>query len=256
MKKLFPVYPLFLVFFLAFSAFSCKKEGTPVPQPPIAAEVNVPDAKLRNAIKAALNLSAADKITVENILALDTLNIDGGADSIGNISGIADLTGLEAATELTYLHMGNTAVTDLTPLAGLRKVKYLRFNNTGVTSIEAIRQWTSLLYFNANTVTGLTDISPLAGNTGLQEAILRNVPFGNPGMTTIAGLTSLYRLNMRATGVTDITALVSIMNAGGLLNSTPGAAAAGGATLDLRGNTVDCTLLDPYRSQIANLDGC
>lgn len=243
--------------FVGFGLSSCKKEETPTPQPPApAAEVNVPDEKLRNAIKAALNLGAADVITVENIKQLDTLDIDGGADLSGNISGIADLTGLEAATELEYLHMGNTAVTDLTPIAGLRKVKYLRFNNTGITSIAAISQWTSLIYFNANTVTGLTDISPLAGNTGLQEAILRDVPFGNAGMTTIASLTSLYRLNMRSTGVTDISALVTLMSNGTLLDSTPGAAAAGGATLDLRGNTVDCTLLDPYRSQIANLDGC
>src|SRR5690606_17349888 len=119
---------------------------------------------------------ATEEVNTENILALDTLDIAGESDLSGNLSGIADLTGLEKATNLVYVRFGGTQVTDLTPIKDLEKVTYLRFNNTEITDISPISGYTTLTYFNANTVTGLTDISPLAGNTGLKEAILRDVP--------------------------------------------------------------------------------
>ena len=75
-------------------------------------------------------------------------------------------------------------------------------------------------------------------------------------MATIAKFVNLYRLNMRGTGVTDIQELVNLMSKGALLDSTPGANEAGGATLDLRGLTIDCSLIDSYKDQISNLDGC
>lgn len=256
MRNSIKLLTLSCAIFVAFGTSSCEKEQVNPIEPTPPAEVIIPDEKLRNAIKAALNLDASATINVENILLLDTLDINGRNDLTGEISGIAALTGLAAATELVYLNFGATAVTDLAPIAGLRKVKYLRLNTTAVTDLSPISQYTTLIYFNANSTTGITDISPLAGNAGLQEAILRGVPFGNAGMSTIAGLTALYRLNMRSTAVTDISVLGTLMSNGTLLDTTPGANEAGGATLDLRGLTVDCTILDPYRSQISNLDGC
>ena len=136
----------------------------------------------------------------------------------------------------------------------MRKIQYLRFNNTAITDISDLSGYTSLIYFNANTVTGLTDISPLGGNVGLKEAILRDVPFGNVGMATIAKFTTIYRLNMRGTGVTDISVLATLMAGGALQNSTPGAN--GMAVLDLRDLTVDCSVIEEYIENIADLEGC
>ncbi|MFN3529282.1 MAG: hypothetical protein ACK417_05115 [Bacteroidia bacterium] len=234
---------------------SCKKEETPdLVNPP--AEVTIVDPLLREQIRLKLGLAESEVINEENILRLDTLDLVGENDLTGAINGISSLEGLGAATELSYLRFGGTQVSDLTPIAGLRKVKYLRLNNTPVTSLAPLAQWTSLTYFNINSVTGITDISPIAGNTSLQEIIMRDVPFGNAGMPTFSNFNVLYRLNIRGTGITDIAVLITLMQNGALLDSTPGAAAAGGATLDLRGNTVDCALLDPYRSQINSLNGC
>ncbi len=230
-----------------------KDEETPTPTPQPPQEVNVPDSLLRNAIKAKLGLTASQAINVQNIKQLDTLDIDGGSTlAYGEIS---NLTGLEAATELLYLHFGATKVTNLTPIANLKKVQYLRMNGTQVTDLSPISEYNSLTYFNANGATSLVNISPLSKNTGLKEMILRDVPMGNTGMTTIANFTSLYRLNMRNTGVTDIQVLADLMAAGALQNSTPGAAAEGGATLDLRQLTVNCTLITQYLPNINSLDG-
>ncbi len=221
-------------------------------------EVHFNDARLELVVKNLLGLEANDPITEENILELVELNIDGSKDVTpnGDIREISDLTGLEYALNLTYLHFGETKVTDLQPIGGLQKMDYLRMNDTGVTDLTPISAYTTLTYFNANTTTGITDISPLAGNTGLKEIILRSVPFGDAGMATIANFTNLYRINMRSTGVTDITVLGQLMSQGALLDTTPGAAAEGGATLDLRGLDVeDWSPIEPYLDQISNLEG-
>lgn len=222
------------------------------------ATVNFVDERLALQVKLTLGLDENESVTVENILELEELNIDGDGDLSpnGDIREIANLGGLEHAKNLTYLHLGNTQVTDLSPISGLEKMDYLRLNNTAVTDLSPISNYTTLTYFNANTTEGITDISPLAGNTGIKEIILRNVPFGNEGMATLANFTVMYRLNMRATEVTDITVLGQLMAAGALLDSTPGAAENGGGTLDVRGLSVDdWSPIEPYVDQISNLDG-
>lgn len=211
--------------------------------------VNFPDSNLKDFIKAQLGVDSSEELTTLWLTGLDTLNVSG-------ILPIADLSGIENAPNIRYLRFGETSVTDLTPIQGLEKVEYLRFNNTEVTDISPISDYTTLTYFNANTVAGLSDISPLAGNQSLQEAILRNVPFGNEGMATLRNLISLYRINMRNTGVTDISVLGEMMADGALLNSTPGAEEAGGATLDVRELEVeDWSPIEPYIDQINSLDG-
>jgi Leucine-rich repeat (LRR) protein len=219
--------------------------------------VEFPDALLEAQIRLALDIADDEDITPELMLTLEELNIDASEDFSGDISDISNLSGLEYAENLTYFRFGYTSVTDLSPISDLENIEYLRFNNTDITDISPISGYTSLTYFNANTVTGLEEISPLAGNTGLQTAILREVPFGNEGMTTIRQLTSLHRINMRNTGVTDITVLGELMAEGALLDSTPGAIEEnGGADLDLRGLTIaDWSPVAPYVDQINEFDG-
>lgn len=221
------------------SVSSCSKDD---PEPAVVdpipddedevAAVEIPDAALKEAIKQTLELTAED-VTEADLLKLEELDVEGN-------EAIADLTGLEKAANLTYLHLGETSVVDLTPIAGLTKITYLRLNDTEVADLSPVAEYTTLTYFNANTATQITDISPLAGNKDLQEIILREVPMGNAGMEVIANFTKLYRLNMRETGVTDITVLGDLMNAGALLKTTAGAEEAGeDAEIDLRGNDIE-----------------
>ncbi|UJP66575.1 leucine-rich repeat domain-containing protein [Mongoliitalea daihaiensis] len=231
---------------------SCSED----PQPALPEIVNVPDVNLANQIKSILELSPSADITAEDMLNLVELNIDGSADFTGTVSEISDLRGLEFAENLTYLHFGSTKVADLTPIKDLKKIEYLRMNNTAVTDLSPISEYTTLTYFNANTARGITDISPLSKNTGLKEMILREVPMGNAGLNTIKNFTTLYRINMRNTGVTDVTVLGEMMAAGALLDTTPGAAENGGATLDLKQLSVaDWSPIRPFLSQISNIEG-
>ena len=234
-------------------AFACTDDPEPQLEPQV---IQFEDPLLLQQVKLALDLNQNQEVNEENILLLEELNIDGGSDFDGTISEISSLVGLENATNLNYLHFGNTKITDLTPIRDLEKIEYLRMNNTGVTDLSPIANYTALTYFNANTTRGITDISPLSGNAALQEMILREVPMGNNGLETIRNFPVLYRLNMRNTGVTDVSVLAEIMEAGALQNNTPGASENGGATLDLRGLEVaDWSPIEPYLSNVGNLDG-
>lgn len=219
--------------------------------------VNFADQRLLTQVRLALDIESDVEITPDLMLELDTLNINAGNDTSGELTGISDLTGLEFALNLVYLRLSATSITDLSPISGLEKIDYLRFNNTPITNLSPLSNITSLTYFNANSVTGITDISPLSGNTGLRTAILRNVPFGNEGMETIRNFTTIHRINMRDTGVTDISVLGELMADGALLNSTPFAQEEnGGAVLDLRGLDVDdWSPIAPYIDQINDLSG-
>jgi len=155
--------------------------------------VNFADQRLLTQVRLALDIESDVEITPDLMLELDTLNINAGNDTSGELTGISDLTGLEFALNLVYLRLSATSITDLSPISGLEKIDYLRFNNTPITNLSPLSNITSLTYFNANSVTGITDISPLSGNTGLRTAILRNVPFGNEGMETIRNFTTIHR---------------------------------------------------------------
>ena len=259
LQKYHPLLFMLLSAVLLVSACSDDNSTSPIVEPdpdPEPVLVDIPDSRLLAQIRIALEVDDSTPITKELMLELVTLDIDGSDDFSGNITEISNLTGLEYAENLEYLRLSYTAITDLSPISELEKIEYLRFNNTPITDISPIANFRNLTYFNANTVTGLTDISPLAGNTGLKEAIFRDVPFGNEGLETIRNFSEIYRINMRSTGVTDLTIVGEMMAGGALLDSTPGAEENGGASLDLRGLSIDdWTPIEPYVDQISNLSG-
>lgn len=235
--------------------FSCSDDD-PDPVLPDPQLITIPDANLLTQVKLALNLDADQEITREDMLKLEELSLDASDDLVGTVAEIVDLSGLEYADNLTYLHFGGTKVVDLAPIKDLKKIEYLRMNNTPVTDLSPVSEYTTLTYFNANSTSGITDISPLSKNTGMKEIILRSVPMGNAGLETIKNFSTLYRVNMRNTGVTDVTILGEMMAAGALLDGTAGASEAGGADLDLRELTVeDWSPIRPYLEQISSIEG-
>ncbi|SFB77831.1 hypothetical protein SAMN05421747_10148 [Parapedobacter composti] len=223
MKKLLsiPTYLLFSLLFTGVIFQSCSKND-PEPEPePEPETIQIPNEQLRSLVLAGLGLPATTvDIPLDKMEDLVSIN----ANDLETVDRplLDDLTGLEHATNLIYLRIGETGVTDLSPVSGLENIRYFRINDTEISDLTPISNYTKLVYFNANSATQITDISPLAGNVDLLEAILRNVPFGNEGMETIGKFTKLYRLNMRNTGVSDITVLGELMaNGEALLSSNP-----------------------------------
>ena len=163
--------------------------------PPVsAANVNIPDAKLRAAINKALgeNRAATAAVTEAEMKTLTSL---GSADSWrgsiyvpGAISVGSDLTGLEKATNLTSLYLSGS-FTDISAVSGL----------TNLTTLELGGSFTDI-----SAVSGLTNL------TRLELGVSRNGSF--TGISAVSGLTNLTTLSLRGRGITDISAVSGLTN--------------------------------------------
>ena len=103
--------------------------------------VNIPDPNLRAAIAAALGKASGAPITTADMANLTELT--------ARNANISNLTGLETATNLTWLDLVNeyneefllvnrNLVSDLSPLAGLTNLTWLFLNNNAITDISAV----------------------------------------------------------------------------------------------------------------------
>jgi len=81
----------------------------------------------------------------------------------GRALGIDDLTGIEYATNLTWLNLNDNDITDLTPLTSLDNLEFLYLNNNDITNITPLA---GLHYLNEVTLSGneVWDLSPLVEN--------------------------------------------------------------------------------------------
>ncbi len=94
------------------------EEGPDTPEDvPDDALVTIPDAKLRAAITKALGKAPGAPITVAEMRTLRNLEVEN--------AGISDLTGLEFATNLTWLDLDNNSISDISGLRGLTNLTTL-----------------------------------------------------------------------------------------------------------------------------------
>ena len=177
-----------------------------------AQTVSIPDSNLRAAIENALDKAPGSVITTTEMATLTELRAP-NAD-------ITDLTGLEAATNLLRLDLGeryvavegrfinSNAISDLSPLSGLTALTLLDLEGNNISDISALSGLTNLivLYLGDNSISdisalsGLTnlvvlwlwdnlisDISPLVENTGLgqgEEVIVSENPLSDLSINT------------------------------------------------------------------------
>ena len=177
-----------------------------------AQTVSIPDSNLRAAIENALGKAPGSVITTTEMTTLTELRAP-NAD-------ITDLTGLEAATSLLRLDLGeryvavegrfinSNAISDLSPLSGLTALTLLDLEGNNISDISALSGLTNLivLYLGDNSISdisalsGLTnlvvlwlwdnlisDISPLVENTGLgqgEEVIVSENPLSDLSINT------------------------------------------------------------------------
>ena len=84
-----------------------------IPGNTFAQVVDIPDTNLRSAITETLGKTIESLITVLEMESLKGLS--------ANDRGISDLTGLEAASHLTWLTLRDNNISDLSPLANPQK---------------------------------------------------------------------------------------------------------------------------------------
>ena len=161
--------------------------------------VDIPDPNLRARVAAALGKASGAPITKAEMATL--IELDAGEASITN------LTGLEFATNLTYLYLFSNAISDISALARLANLNRLDLGDNKISDISALSGLTDLtrLMLGQNAI---TDISTLSGLTqltglGLWENTISDI-------SVLARLTKMRRLWLRANAVTDISVLAGL----------------------------------------------
>ena len=184
------------------------------------AEVNIPDPNLRTAIEKALGKAPGDTIIaleMENLTRLEAPE-----------AGIMNLTGLEAATNLTGLFLHHNSITDISAVSGLTRLTKLFLSGNSISDISAVSGLTrlTLLHIWGNSISdisavsgltrltllflhhnSITDISAVSGLTNLTELYLENNSITD--ISAVSGLTRLTKLFLYDNSITDISPLVA-----------------------------------------------
>ena len=184
----------------------------------IAEPVDIPDTNLRAKIAEALGKAPNATITTADMANLTEL--------IAQNADITDLTGLEHATNLTWLILGteyvqeegrsinSNSVSDLSPLAGLTNLTWLGLDDNNISNISAVAGLTNLTELNLDG-NNLSNISPLAGLTNLTWLGLDDNNISN--ISAVAGLTNLTRLGLDDNNISNISVVVGLTNLTSLL---------------------------------------
>ena len=195
---------------------------TPPEQKPDAV-VRIPDSNLRAAIAEALGKSPNAPIAVGEMEGLKRLEAWDW--------GIRDLTGLQFATNLNVLSLGDNQISDLSPIAGLIDLEKLVFPLCNVSDLSPIAGLINLKNIDAwlnpisnlSPLVGLTklevigigeteisDFKPLAVLTGLKDLDIQNNNISD--ISFLAGLTKLTRLTLAFNDISDISPLAGMTN--------------------------------------------
>ncbi len=169
--------------------------------------VDIPDPNLHAAIAAALGKASDHAITVGDMADLTELE--------PRSAGINNLTGLEAATNLTRLNLWGNSISDVSPLTNLINLTSLHLGyNPPLSDISPLADLTNLtwLYLPYNPI---SDVSPLANLTNLTGL---DLSWNNAlsDISSLANLTNLTFLELRHTSVSDLSPLANLTSLTGL----------------------------------------
>ncbi|WNY25565.1 leucine-rich repeat domain-containing protein [Methanolapillus millepedarum] len=186
--------------------------------------VDIPDANLKKAINAQLNLDINHSLTVSDMESLtelyaSELNISNlkGLEYAVNLdvlyldkNNISDISALSNLTNLSELGLDGNKISDISALSGLTQLEYLYVDSNNISNISTLANLLNLkeLYIDANHISNISSLGNLtnlesfsiAGNPIFDISILRNFS----GLTTLdmAGTvvedaTPLYDLNLK-----------------------------------------------------------
>ena len=163
--------------------------------------VDIPDANLRAAVEAALDVGSSAPIASAEMATLTRLE--------ASEAGIRDLTRLEHATNLTNLDLSINNITNISRLVGLTNLEVLGLWKNSVSDLSPLAGLTKLieLYLGDNSA---SDLSPLAELTNLESLFLDSNGISN--LSALAGLTQLTRLALNNNSISDLSPLAGLTN--------------------------------------------
>ena len=201
--------------------------------------VDIPDPNLRAAIENSLGKASGAPITVSEMATLTRLearnanisdltglehatnliDIDIGEGEVSepagaNSNSISDLSPLTKLTNLRDLNFGSNAVSDLSPLAGLTNLRVLYIYNNPISDLSPLTGLTNLESLYAWWVR-VTDLSPLTRLTNLR-ALLIHGSGSISDISSLAGMTNLEVLSLWGEDVSDLSPLSGLTELGRL----------------------------------------
>ena len=180
----------------------------PPPEQKPGAVVRIPDPNLRAAIAEALGKNPNAPITAEEMEELEELK--------ANTGDIRDLTGLQFATNLNTLLLGDwnwkkkNQISDLAPIAGLINLRELWLDENPIldfSPLKGLKNLTKLVF----RITPVSDLSPLAGLINLRTLYF-NVSKNVSDLSPLAGLINLETMHFSDGNVSDLSPLAGLIN--------------------------------------------
>ena len=163
--------------------------------------VNIPDANLRTVIADSLGKARDEAITRKEMASLTHLEIQD--------ANISDLTGLQFATNLTFLWLTSNPITDLSPLCDLTNLTGLVLFGNAITDISTLSNLTHLEHLNLDG-NSISDISALSNLTNLEWLSVGENPITD--ISALAALTNLGFLRLYTNSISNISALAALTN--------------------------------------------
>ncbi|MYE88211.1 hypothetical protein F4X33_04365, partial [Candidatus Poribacteria bacterium] len=214
MKCLFSRFPVF-----PFSRFLILSVVTALLIPHASAQVvDIPDPNLERAIRERLELPTDVPITQQEMLRLSSFRSQEGR--------IENLTGIEYAHNIDFLHIAHNPIQDLSPIFNLTRLKSLALSgipiedptflknfteldslyigDCGITDITVFQHLTKLTFLWAN-YNLIVDISPLANLTQLETLRLNHNRIVD--VSPLANLTRLKELRIENNQIYDFSSL-------------------------------------------------
>ena len=158
--------------------------------------VIIPDPNLRAKIGEALGKASADRISPSEIATL--------TDLYARHADISNLTGLEHATNLTYLNLHDNNISDISPLSDLTNLTYLNLHQNNISDLSAVSGLTDLTTLNLGN-NNISDISAVSGLIALTTLDLYRNNISD--ISAVSGLTALTTLNLYGSNISDISAV-------------------------------------------------
>ena len=159
----------------------------------------------------ALEESIREEIGLPVDLPLKKEDLQGMTDLRAPNKGITNLTGLEFATDIRVLDIGQNAITDLSPLSNLTQLREIhlwhfpaRPTNLDLSPLANLVNL-EVLTLEGN---GIRDIRSLA-NLKKMQVLLLNVNYIED-ISTLSALTNLWWLGLQNNKITDVTPLANL----------------------------------------------
>ena len=162
--------------------------------------VDIPDPNLEKAIRETLTLPAEISLTQQEIARLTKLE--------AGESNIADLTGLEHATNLKDFRVCKNQIHDLRPLSRLIQLEHLSLCANQISDISPLSNLTNLKKLDLGGNGEISDIAALENLTQLVLIFLRDNSIED--ISTLANLTQLTILQLDKNQIQDISPLANL----------------------------------------------